>query len=236
MPDQIEKDKAIGETVKAACAGTCSGLTDHSIRASVDCSTDHGNVDSFSSYQVIVCEGCKTVSFRETHHNSDDWVQVGENEWDVDRLVRLYPARIADSPGLGKDTQQLPDAVRRLYEETRTTLVNSTPVLSGIGLRALVETVCKQKKAAGDNLLKQIDSLVTMGILTKGDAEVLHHIRSLGNEAAHEAVPHPEEHLALAMEVVEHLLKSVYIIPNKLAKFKKAGPSAIVNPPSPPTA
>ena len=60
-----------------------------------------------------------------------------------------------------------------------------------------------------------------MGVLTKTDAAVLHEIRSMGNEAAHESKPHSDEQLSLAMEVVEHLLKSVYIIPFKLAKFAK---------------
>lgn len=43
----------------------------------------------------------------------------------------------------------------------------------------------------------------------------------MGNEAAHEATPHPDEQLLLGLEIVEHLLKSVYIIPYKLKKFAK---------------
>ncbi|MBC7680879.1 MAG: DUF4145 domain-containing protein [Ferruginibacter sp.] len=221
MPDQLKKDKSTGHSVEVACAGTCSGITHHAIMASMDRGGSNEHIDWWSHYQVIMCQGCKTLSFRQASGTSEDYEQIGEDEWVSNESVQLYPARKTDSLGLGDDVIRLPDTIARLYEETRTTLLNATPVLTGIGLRALVETVCKEKKAPGDNLQKRIDGLVEMGVLTKADADVLHEIRSMGNDAAHEAKPHPDEQLFLAMEVVEHLLKSVYIIPFKLAKFAK---------------
>jgi hypothetical protein len=44
----------------------------------------------------------------------------------------------------------------------------------------------------------------------------------MGNEAAHETKANTEEELFTALEVVEHLLKTVYIIPRKAIKLKKA--------------
>jgi hypothetical protein len=221
MSESLKKDQSAGQEVNVACAGTCSGITSHMVMSSMDNTGDNDFMNWWSRYQVIQCQGCKKLSFRQVHGNSEDTEQVGENEWINHERVQLYPARNADTRGLGEDVARLPDTVAMLYEETRTTLLNATPVLTGIGLRALVETVCKEKKSPGKVLQKQIDGLVTMGILTRTDADVLHEIRSMGNVAAHEAIPHPDEQLVLAMEVVEHLLKSVYIIPYKLKKFSK---------------
>lgn len=230
MSETLKKDDSTGKEVDVACAGTCSGITSHLITASMDDLGDNDFMHWWGRYQIIQCRGCKKLSFRQASGTSEDYEQVGENEWINHERVQLYPARNAGARGLGDDVARLPETVAMLYEETQKALLNATPVLTGIGLRALVETVCKEKKAPGKVLQNQIDGLVTMGILTKTDADVLHEIRSMGNEAAHEAVPHPDEQLVLAMEVVEHLLKSVYIIPYKLKKFSKSKPAKAAAP------
>jgi len=50
-------------------------------------------------------------------------------------------------------------------------------------------------------------------------------MRILGNEAAHEVKPHSEETLNLAMDVVEHMLNDVYILPASTSKLPKRNPS-----------
>jgi hypothetical protein len=104
--------------------------------------------------------------------------------------------------------------VGRIYEETIKAMNNDQAVLTGIGIRALIETVCRDKAAAGANLLKKIDSLVKLGVLSPEGAAILHKVRTLGNQAAHEVKPHKPEQLALAMDVVENTLQSVYILPH----------------------
>lgn len=93
------------------------------------------------------------------------------------------------------------------------------PVLAGIGLRALVETVCKEREAEGKNLEQRIDNLVAQGVLTLDGAEFLHSLRIMGNQAAHEVKPHPVADLNLAFDVIEHVLTGVYLIPNRAAQL-----------------
>ncbi|MRR37470.1 DUF4145 domain-containing protein, partial [bacterium] len=57
--------------------------------------------------------------------------------------------------------------------------------------------------------------LKAKGLLTGDGAQILHRLRVLGNDAAHEVKPHTAEQLALAMDVVEHLLQGAYIFPGK---------------------
>jgi hypothetical protein len=111
----------------------------------------------------------------------------------------------------------LPKGVARVYEETLLAFDTQTPILTAIGIRALVEAICKQCKAAGGNLEKKIDALVVQGVLTKEGAQILHRVRFMGNAAAHETKPPARQSLAVALDVVEHTLKAVYVLP-KLAK------------------
>jgi hypothetical protein len=90
--------------------------------------------------------------------------------------------------------------------------------LTGVGLRALVELVCKAKNATGGDLYKKIDDLVTKQVLTPAGAKTLHKIRTLGNAAAHEAKPHSERQLGLALEIVDQVLREVYILPKLIGQ------------------
>lgn len=94
-------------------------------------------------------------------------------------------------------------------------MANELPVLAGVGIRALVESVCNEKKASGSNLAQRIDSLVPLGILTRDAAKTLHSLRILGNRAAHEVKPHSIAKLRIALDIAENLLTNVYVIPHQ---------------------
>lgn len=221
MADSItyHKDVSINAELEISCT-KCSGKTAHKVVSSYDL---HGDSDdgrnSFQwavEHQIVQCLGCKTISFRKASSNSEDWVHTsydGDREHIVDESI--YPSRVDGIKGLGDDTHYLPTNVQRIYEETLQALSSQSPVLAGIGLRALLETVCKEKQATGRDLLKKIDSLVSASVLTPASAAILHKIRTLGNSAAHEVKPHSDRQLGLAISIVEHLLKDVYILPKQ---------------------
>lgn len=206
----------------------CAGKTIHKVMASLDLrgdDVDDGGRGSFSwsvEHQIVQCLGCKTISFRRASSNSEDYVQISDDEWEPQVVEELYPSRIEGRKGIGDEIHYLPWNVMRIYKETLVGLTNQAPILAGIGLRALLETICKEKNATGSNLLEKIDSLVTLKILTPTSASILHKIRTLGNSAAHEVKPHSEKQLGLAMDIIEHLLKDVYILPKQAdSEFKE---------------
>lgn len=206
-------NKTKGDEVIVPCA-KCSGRTAHEVVVSIDQSgedTDY-DVQWMQHYQIIRCKGCKLISFRDASSQSDEYVQVGEDEWESRIYEKLYPSRVEGRKDLGNDARYLPPDTDRVYQETLQALNNNSPILAGIGLRALVETVCKEKNASGKNLLEKIDDLANQRVLTPVGAGILHKIRTLGNAAAHEVKPHSETQLALGMNIVEHMLKDVYIL------------------------
>jgi hypothetical protein len=134
------------------------------------------------------------------------------SEEECNESVALYPVRTNGREPLA---HLLPMKVQRIYTESLRALNNEQPVLAGIGIRALVETICKDKAASGNNLEQRINALVMLGVLTPHGRDILHKIRTLGNQAAHEVKPHRPEQLELAIDVCEHILQGVYVYPHQ---------------------
>lgn len=198
------------ENLRIACP-KCTGKTAHKVLASL---REHGSDDEeyqwIVDHQIVQCAGCDKVSFRQESSDSETYYIP-----DIGYTEKLYPPRLEGMKGLGYDRHHLPPLVRRIYDETLQAISIQLPVLAGIGLRALVETVCKDRSAEGSDLKKKITHLVEQKVLTPAGASILDKIRTLGNSAAHEVKPHSDQQLVLAMEIIEHLLQEVYILPKK---------------------
>ncbi|MGY6417144.1 DUF4145 domain-containing protein [Vibrio parahaemolyticus] len=208
-----------GDKHKLPCI-KCSGRTEHVVMVSVD---QDGEEDQGGwsyqwndTFQIVQCLGCKSISYRSAHINSEDYAQTSEHGFESQVYESLYPSRVEGRKSLEEFSHYFSSNLARIYRETLLALNNESAVLAGIGLRALVETICKDNNAQGRNLYKQIDALVEQSVLTPSGAKILHKIRTLGNDAAHEVKPHNSKQLGLAMDVVEHVLREVYIIPKQV--------------------
>jgi hypothetical protein len=211
-----EINKSAGKIEDIACA-SCERVTKHEVLASVDVRGSDGpneySVDYGTHDQIIQCRGCETISFRSTSWNSED-VEWGPEGLEQNYVTHLYPSRSAGRTAIDH-FYLLPLDVQRIYSETIKAMNNEQPVLAGVGIRAIVEGICRDKKAEGKDLFFKINSLVALGVLTTDGAVILHKVRSLGNKAAHEVKPHSTEQLALALDVCEHLFSGVYILPHQ---------------------
>jgi hypothetical protein len=215
----IENPTYIGEQFRMDCS-TCKTETKHTI---VSATTKQGKQSEImyghpeehayvqywtEEYQVVQCNGCENLVFRLTHENSEDMGLDGPVVY-----TDIYP-----NPEQGrlviKDSHLLPNKLERIYSETLKSLNSNQPVLTGIGIRAIVETVCKDQSANGRNLFDKINDLKSNKILTESGAVILHKLRTLGNDSAHEVQPHTNVQLGLALDVIDNLLQSVYILPH----------------------
>ncbi len=153
-------------------------------------------------WQIVQCRGCGSLAFRQgvawPHERDRD---TGEYWW----RWTVYPEPEFRAEAVKKT--ELPESVRRLYAETLIAFNHRARTLAAAGLRGVVE------------------ALISKGILLKRDADYLHHHRLVGNEAVHEMEGPPEEEFELALEILEHLLKTVYILPilnEDLRKLRQA--------------
>ncbi|WP_068828059.1 DUF4145 domain-containing protein [Pseudomonas sp. BMS12] len=203
----------------------CSRETTHIIVAAYkeSGSQDCGRGNSYDwneANQIIQCQGCEAVSFRVESTNSEDYDYDHESNTRYDiETIKFYPGRSAGLKAI--DSYLLPLNVQDIYKETILAIENEQNILAGIGIRALIETICKDLNAAGKDLYNKINSLQEQGIVTKEGVETLHKLRVLGNDAAHEVKKHNQQQLSLAIQIIEHMLDGTYIIPHKVAHVLK---------------
>ena len=216
----MELNKSKDKEYKLPCVN-CDNETYHKVLFSVEEAEFYEGPDIHYFYedQIIMCQGCKKISFRSNWQSSVDVYDSMDGIELIDH-EDLYPSRIAGRKEL-KDCHHLPSEIYTIYKEIYSALCYRMSILAGVGIRILVEVICNNKKAKGNKLENKIDNLVEIGVLTKEGAEILHGTRLLGNQAAHETKPIGEQTLDEAMGVVEHLLTGAYILPQKTKNLPK---------------
>jgi hypothetical protein len=220
---KIEFNKAKDQDLKVGCS-KCKAKVWHKVIMSADETgkedgkTNGEAVEWKLSFQIIQCQGCKSLSFRHVSANSEDFREVEKGKWEVVEHETLFPSRTEGRIPL-KDTHIIPDQLRAIYVETIASLNNRQPLLSAIGVRSILETVCRDKKAQGKDLYGKINYLVSDGAMTRDGAEILQMLRSVSTEPPHETVAHSAEELACAMDVIEHILQGSYVLPLNARKI-----------------
>lgn len=220
MDQSLKWDTTKEKIYKVACRH-CDFVTNHKVLTSVEYhwSEDEVGIQGMDRYETVECLGCNAISFRLISSNSEDIEADDEGNAFYPQKETLYPNRIAGR----KQTENiylLPQNVLRIYQETHGALCSRFNILTGVGIRTLVESVCKEKNATGGNLEGKIDDLVDKGILSRNNADILHKTRLLGNRSAHEIIEPKAEELDIAMDIVENLLENVYIIPERAKRLK----------------
>lgn len=188
----------------------CEQETNHSVLAEkTESSREEYSFDR--AYQIVECLGCDTKSFRDVFEEIEHAYQISDDEWEVPTSITVYPRFIQGHRSLNGD-YYLPSLVGRIYKEVLLAFQEDALILAGLGLRGTVEAVCNDLGISGRNLEVRISKLATGGYISRKDAERLHGIRFMGNDAAHEIKKPKSEQLSVALKIVEHLLSSVYIL------------------------
>jgi len=245
VTEKTEANKTKDQKCKVYCT-QCKRETNHIILQSVDCDGSEvigyyekipQTIDWSNNYQIIQCQGCEAISFRHLHYFSEDRQQLGEDEWDDGCSTWLYPKRSGKTRTI-KDYYNVPNILRRIYRETFECFNNDALTLCAAGLRAIIEGICADQKITKGPVTKKkpdgseyivrkndlegkIAGLGEKGILTRQNATILQEHRFLGNDAVHKLSQPSQDELILAMEIVEHILDSLYEVPDKAEELQR---------------
>lgn len=218
----IKPSDEVNKTVRVLC-DRCKQKTAHRILAAVDYSgeSDDGDIQAWGSAEVIQCQGCEDIGFRDTSSCSES---IGfDGRCDVEE--RLYPPRtdhtLTGQLYLRDDIYDIPDVVQAIYRETLKAVQHEMPTLAGVGIRAILEATCQERKTKKHKLADKIDELEGMSLLTPAGAKILHGIRLLGNDAAHEMKAPTKKQITAALKVIDHLLLGVYVLPQEASILPK---------------
>jgi hypothetical protein len=165
----------------------------------------------YSCYAVIQCLGCEKKSFRYSWKDIEQAYQISEDEWEVPEGIECYPQYDPSHVDL-EEVYIVPKLVRSIYQESVTAVQAQALTLAGLGLRGTIEAICNDKNISGRNLESRITKMANLGIISRSDADRLHAIRFLGNDAAHDIKKPEKDQISVALKIINHLIQSVYIL------------------------
>ena len=158
-------------------------------------------------YEMLLCPSCTSMIVRRYYYH--DHLDNEEMDYEV-----LCPAERSIPDGM-------PEAIRRAYEaatKVRAIDANAYGVLVG----RLLELVCRDRKAEGDTLHKQLQSLASRGEIPEKLVAVANGLRKLRNVGAHAALGElSEEDAPLLDDLARAILDYVYSAPNLVARAEE---------------
>jgi hypothetical protein len=220
------KDR-VGKTAEILCE-RCKVVTKHTIQGAYDThwSDEESDVSGGAENDLLSCNGCDSVTYR-----CRSWFSE-EDGWNV----TLMPPRGGPATREPKDFDELPygSPIESVYRQTITAYNSQLPTLTGAGVRLLIEGICKErgikngevvkpttkKKQRKNNLEGRINGMYEAGLISKNQADTLHEIRFLGNDAAHELDQPARDVQNTAINIVEHILDQVYEQPEQTKALK----------------
>jgi len=180
-----------------------------------------------TSYQIIQCMGCDTISFRKLYND----ISIQQSYEEDTTSQELYPKRGSHSRPI-KAYRNLPIDIKKVYQETIDAYNNNLTLLCGVGIRAVVEAICidkaitegiftnsSGKQVKSKSLDGKIYGLASKGYLTSDNAEILHELRFLGNAAVHELSTPSLDELSLAIDIIELIIDNIYEVKHKAQKL-----------------
>lgn len=199
------------QSTRIIYCGQCRRRTNHGVlHEAAEGSERDDDYQWCSTHYFAQCAGCNAYCYAIVTETEDSWdPHTGEME----ATWRVFPKPV-DGRSLMENSDLLPFRVSAIYREVIEAINAKLTLLSAIGLRALIEAICKERNVTGSNLQARIDGLATHGVLSANAADVLHGIRFLGNHAAHEIRKAPPGEILAALEIAESMLKSIYVVPH----------------------
>lgn len=197
----------------------CSVQTNHEILFIKKIqSTSEEDFDWSLSFQTIQCRGCENIQFKKViwdesmvswdHHNQDQFTYTEQI---------YYPPNINGHRKL-QNYYHIPEKIRIVYNESLEALKCKCYLLTGVGLRAVIEAICLEQNIVGRNLEVKINNLTKNKLITEKDSHRLHSVRFLGNDSVHEMEVPKETKIKMALNIVEHLINNLYLIDIDAAK------------------
>lgn len=145
-------------------------------------------------------------------------------------------AVLADALGFGRRQQRqvtpapaswidgLPPIQRTLYLEILSARSYGLLALTAMGARAVIDTVCVELVGDVGSFDKKLECLLEGRHISSAQRDVLASAIELGSAAAHRSHRPGEEDVDALLEIVEHLVKAIYILPPTSERLRSNTP------------
>lgn len=189
------------EKIETYYCNACKRWTKHALLFTHTFEQAVNDIFFYKDIHVWYCRGCEDVFYQTTFSSSDG---IDENGNLILYPVYYPPRGFIKTP---KIFITLPFNLDLLYNEIVKSFNQNGFILSSMGLRALLEGICKDKNISGKSLEKLIDNMDFISASIKSN---LHGIRFMGNDSAHELDSFSREEVLIALEIMEDLMNYTY--------------------------
>jgi hypothetical protein len=200
-------------------------------------------------YGIIQCLGCDNVGFVVVYGDEEQWEidEFGERVWyDTYTVYPEEPKQIGSDLASWNNIEaryfeKVPDFISELYNQVVSVYNLKSNLLCAIGLRTIIEAICKDvnvqdgyiynedgsikeengRQVRSSKLVGKINGLMEKQLITINQTDILHQVRELGNYAVHEIKNPTRSTLRKGIEVIEHILISIYEMDNLKVFAKK---------------
>jgi len=213
----MTKRKSKDDVKKIYCR-ECKQPTNHRLlfQKKVRDQNEEAGLWFISTYKTLQCSGCETICLLEEYLFSED---IDPHTGEPELQIKIYPNPHKNREEI-KETYYLPEKIRNVYKETVHALNQNLSILAGVGLRTIIEAICKDKKITKGFLKQKINALVKMGLMTNEEAKMLHLNRYIGNAATHDIIETPIDELKTGLDIIVATLQNTYILPRKAEAIK----------------
>lgn len=203
--------------IKCYCP-SCEHYTNHEV---LHTEVEQGDDDDYwwrRNYSIARCCGCEQlIILTETPEEGDVEYDENGNQY-VPTRYKTYPTHEPIAKGL-MNLWPTPESISNAYKETLTALNNNCFLLAAAGFRMIIEAVCLENNIQGKPLESKINNLCKKDIITRRDRDRLHSIRFMGNDSVHQIKSPTKEELLLVLDIVNIMLKNLYILENKCSSI-----------------
>lgn len=178
-------------------------------------------------HETIQCRGCKTVFFRHLSRFSEDW----DGEEDGPLRIKHYPEVERKNLSSRFDILfelSVSKKLHSLIQEIYGALNNNLPWLAAMGIRALVELLAEEltaKKFA--RTVDCVNCMVDEGWISKRQSETIDAAVELGHSAIHRGHAPKNEHVRLALDILESIIELAIVSKEKAEDIKKTVPPRV---------
>ena len=158
-------------------------------------------------WYMLSCPVCNKISLIE-EYNDDCIMDFGPF------IETLYPQSTIDFTGV-------PQNIKTAFESALR-VKNIDTAICAIALRRVLEAICKDRGAEGNNLEAMINDMIDRGFLPQMFDDACWIIRQLGNSAAHgDNKTFSSRHIEQTIDFMQNIILYLYALPIKIEELRE---------------
>lgn len=203
-------------TLKSAHCNHCGGHRNHEVMNKIDKSWNEDVGENYqisgrNLYTVLECRGCESVKIL---HQS--WFSEETDENNAPLMTeRYYPTSIfrPHPPWLWQLDKLW--HITKLLKEIYKALQNDAPSLAAMGIRAVIEAIMIDKVGDQKTFSANLKAFQGQGYISTFQLGILEVALEIGHATIHRGLIPDKDHLEIALDTVENLVHSLYLLEDR---------------------